>query len=56
MAGIRLLGEIVQELRFELVALGDVDVTHLIGQPAFLQHDGDLPSVGGRPVIELDRL
>ena len=44
-----------QKLRLELIALGDVDRDHGVGQPALLEHDRDLPAVRRRPVIEVDR-
>jgi hypothetical protein len=45
-----------QEFRLELVALADVHGNDGVGQPALLEHDGDLPAVGRRPVIQIDRL
>jgi hypothetical protein len=43
-----------EELRRELVALADIDRNHAVFEPAFLEHDTDLPTVRGRPVIEVD--
>ncbi len=45
-----------QELGLELVALADIDRMHGVRQAGLLEHDGDLPSVRGRPVIEVDRM
>ena len=45
-----------QELRLELVAPADVDGLDLVGEPALLQHDGDLVPVGRGPVVQLDGL
>jgi hypothetical protein len=44
-----------QKIRRELIALADIDVFHLVGNAEFLQHDGDLPAVRRRPVIQLYR-
>src|SRR5215471_6434925 len=43
-----------QKLRLELVALGDVDRDHGVREGALLEHDRDLPTIGRRPVIEVD--
>src|SRR5690242_15414893 len=43
-----------QELGLELVTPPNVDRDHVIGQPALLQHDGDLPAVRGWPVVEVN--
>ena len=40
-----------QEIRFELLLFPDVDPDGVVGQPEFLKHDGDLPSVRCRPRI-----
>ena len=45
-----------QKVRRELLAFGNVDGTHDVGQAALFEHDRDLPAVRRRPVIELDRL
>jgi hypothetical protein len=45
-----------QEFRLELVALADIDEAHFVRKPALLEHDGDLPAIRRRPVIEIDRL
>ena len=37
-----------QEFRLELLAPEDVDEVQIIGDAQFLEHDGDLASVGGR--------
>src|SRR5262249_22401945 len=42
--------------RLELITAGDVDRDDVVRKPALLQHDGDLPAIGRRPVIEIDRL
>ena len=41
--------------RLELLARADVDQCERVGQAALFEHDGDLPSVRRRPVVELDR-
>jgi hypothetical protein len=45
-----------QKVRFELRALGDVHRNDIVGQPAFFQHDGNLPAVRRRPEVEIDGL
>ena len=45
----------LQEFRRELLPLTDVDVLDLVGNAEFLEHDADLPAVGG-PVIKLNRV
>ena len=44
-----------QEVRLELFALGDVHRDHGVWEAALLEHDRDLPAVGRRPEIEIDR-
>src|SRR5690606_31508841 len=44
-----------QERWLELLPLAYVDVPDLVGNVEFLEHDGDLPAVGGRPVVKLYR-
>ncbi len=44
-----------EKSRLELLACADVDAAHRIRQAALFEHDGDLPPVRSRPVIELDR-
>src|SRR4029077_4198163 len=39
----------------ELLALGNVDRADAGSHRALFEHDGTLPAVGRRPVIELDR-
>ena len=55
MAGMRLFGEIAKKCGAELLALGNVDRAHDVGQAALFEHDRNLPAVRRRPVIELDR-
>src|SRR4051794_14510016 len=43
-----------QELGLELVAASNVDRDQLVREAALLQHDGDLPAVWRRPVVEVD--
>src|SRR5262249_61157080 len=52
--GHAVVGTDLEELRLELIARADVDRHELVGQRALLEHDGDLPAVGGRPVVEVD--
>ena len=44
----------LEELGLELVARADVDRDHVVGQPAFLEHDVDLVAVGRGPRVEVD--
>ncbi len=50
------VGGDLQELRLELLALGDVDLVHAVGQPALFQHDGNLAAVGRAPRVKFDHL
>ena len=43
-----------EKFRLELVALADIDRDRAVFEPAFLEHDADLPAVRRRPVIEVD--
>jgi len=45
-----------QELRLELIALGNIDRNDGVRKRALLEHDRDLPAVRGRPEIKIDRL
>src|SRR5436190_210746 len=44
----------LEEIRLELLAGADVHRNDFVRQAAFLEHDGDLPAVGRRPVIKVD--
>ena len=48
------VGRNLQELRGELLALADVHRLEEVGEPRFLEEDGDLVPVGRGPVVELD--
>src|SRR5438552_9923835 len=43
-----------QELGLELVAAPDIHRDHPMFEAAFLEHDGDLPPVRRRPIVEID--
>src|SRR5262249_48637979 len=50
-----IVGRDRQELRLELITLGYVHRDHCVWERALLEHDRDLPAVGRRPEIEIDR-
>src|SRR5262249_12886354 len=52
--GNAVVGAEPQELRLELLALGDVDRVGRILEPAFLEHDRDLAAVGRGPGVKID--
>ena len=43
-----------EEIGLELVAAADIDRDHAILEAALLEHDGDLPAVRRRPIVEVD--
>jgi hypothetical protein len=52
--GHAVVGADLEEVGLELLARPDVHRDQLVGQPAFLEHDGNLPAVGRRPVVKID--
>src|SRR6478609_3396828 len=50
-----IVGRDRQELRLELLTLGYVHGDHSVREATLLEHDRDLPAVGRRPEIEIDR-
>src|SRR5713101_99360 len=44
------------KLGFELLTLANIDRMNLILEPAFLEHDRDLPSVRRSPRVEINHL
>ena len=49
-----IVGRDCQEVRLELIALGNIDRDHRVRKCALLEHDRDLPAVRSGPVIEID--
>ena len=49
------VGRDCEKFRVELIALPDIDEMQLVREPAFLEHDRDLPPVRRGPIIKLDR-
>ena len=45
-----------EEVGLKLFALADVDRHHVVRQAAFLKHDGNLPSVGRWPVMQVNHV
>jgi hypothetical protein len=43
-----------EERRIKLLAAPDIDRLQRVGQAAFFKHDGHLPPVGCRPVVQVD--
>jgi hypothetical protein len=44
----------LQKFRLELLVLADVDRVHGVGQAHFLERDGSLAAVRGRPGVKID--
>jgi hypothetical protein len=44
----------LQKVRLELLALGNIDRVRGIGQPEFLEQNGNLAAVGRRPGVKID--
>ncbi len=53
-AGMRLFGRDLQEVRLELVILADVDRMRGVGQAHFFEGDGGLAAVRCGPGVEVD--
>ncbi len=47
------IGADCKEFRGELLPLADIDRLERVGQAHFLERDGDLPSIGRWPIIEV---
>ncbi len=47
------VGTDTQEFRVMLLALGDIDRMHPIGQSNFFKHNGDLAPVQGTPGVQI---
>ena len=44
----------LEEFRLELLVLADIDRVHGVGQAHFLERDGSLAAVRGRPGVKID--